>query len=61
MHGWLGLPLVRVFTGLAVALLLLGVGALGLSCGLTTLLYGLVMVAAVIQHQLVTPHGYAGK
>lgn len=59
LHGWLGLPLKRVLTGFAVAVLLLAVGALGLAPGLTTLLYGLVMVVAVIQHQLVTPHGYA--
>ena len=58
MHGWLGLPLRRVFTDFAVALLL-GVGALSLSAGLTALLYSLIMVAAVIQHQLVTPLGYA--
>lgn len=58
LHGWLGLPLVRVFTGMGVALLLLLVGAMGLTPGLTTLLYGLIMVAAVAHHQLVTPQGY---
>ena len=61
LHGWLGLPLVRVLTGLGVAVLLLLVGSLGLAPGLTTLLYGLIMVAAVTHHQLVTPQGYANS
>lgn len=59
LYGWFGLPLVRVFTGVGVAVLLLLIGALGLAPGLTTLLYGLVMVAAVAHHQWVTPHGHA--